>query len=219
MSCETANYLYNRCPDVISTNCITYQGDPIPCLGICKGTNLSTVEFLIADKVCKLATLTDMSVIDFTHKCPWIAQAWNSAHPGNNVKDNTILNILNFVLDELCVLNTKVDNLPNPLNNPIQLDYKCCGDICGVGSTLTIPNHLQRILDCLCSLSSTVNNLVLEVDSLSKDIVFLKDKINNPLSGLLKLQNDIVLQNIAINSLQVTVGCILNNNDGIVGCP
>ena len=70
MGCETANYLYTRCPEVVSTNCITYQGESIDCLGICKGMTLTKLEDIVVNKICDLATLTNMSVIDFTHKCP-----------------------------------------------------------------------------------------------------------------------------------------------------
>ena len=156
MGCETANYLYTRCPEVVSTNCITYQGESIDCLGICKGMTLTKLEDIVVNKICDLATLTNMSVIDFTHKCPWIATAWNNAHPGNHPNvDNTILNILNFILDELCVLQAEITVLQTPVEPKVTLDYACCStNSCVTTGKVTLSVALQNIINCICEVKS-----------------------------------------------------------------
>ena len=219
MGCETANYLYTRCPEVVSTNCIEYRGESIDCLGICKGMTLTKLEDIVVNKICNLATLTDMSVIDFTHKCPWIATAWNNAHPGNHPNvDNTILNILNFILDELCVLNTKVDNLPDPLAISFSLDYKCCGGVCNTPTTVNIPTHLQNIINCICEVKSEITDLKNTINTLKSEILVLEDQINNPLNGIGALQTQLVTQQISIATLQSTVACIISQV-GTITCP
>ena len=219
MGCETANYLYTRCPEVVSTNCITYQGESIDCLGICKGMTLTKLEDIVVNKICDLATLTNMSVIDFTHKCPWIATAWNNAHPGNHPNvDNTILNILNFILDELCILNTKVDNLPNPLSISFSLNYKCCGGVCDIPTTVNIPTHLRNIITCICEVKSEITDLKNTINTLKSEILVLEDQINNPLNGIGALQTQLVTQQISIATLQSTVACIISQV-GTITCP
>ncbi len=219
MGCETANYLYTRCPEVVSTNCITYQGKSIDCLGICKGMTLTKLEDIVVNKICDLATLTNMSVIDFTHKCPWIATAWNNAHPGNHPNvDNTILNILNFILDELCVLNSKVDDLPNPLTVEFPLNYSCCGIPCGGETVFNIPTHLKNIIDCICEVKSEITDLKNTINTLKSEILVLEDQINNPLNGIGALQTQLVTQQISIATLQSTVACIISQV-GTITCP
>ena len=219
MGCETANYLYTRCPEVVSTNCITYQGESIDCLGICKGMTLTKLEDIVVNKICNLATLTDMSVIDFTHKCPWIATAWNNAHPGNHPNvDNTILNILNFVLDELCVLNTKVDGLDKPLTVEFPLNYSCCGIPCGGETVFNMPTHLQNIINCICGVKSEITDLKNTINTLKNEILVLEDQINNPLNGIGALKNQLATQQIDISTLQSTVACIISQV-GTITCP
>lgn len=209
MSCETANYLYTRCPEVVSTNCITYQGESIDCLGICKGMTLTKLEDIVVNKICDLATLTNMSVIDFTHKCPWIATAWNNAHPGNHPNvDNTILNILNFILDELCILNTKVDGLPTTTEVEFPLNYSCCGGVCDTPTNVNIPTHLQNIIDCICDFKTYVGtiNLPTGTSSLSTYILSLNQQIQ---AQQIQINSIPVLQ-CQITALSSQIACIIN---------
>lgn len=185
MGCETANYLYTRCPEVVSTNCITYQGESIDCLGICKGMTLTKLEDIVVNKICDLATLTDMSVVDFTAlgTCQWISEAWSAAQ-----KDKTILNILEFILDELCVLNAKVDGLDKPLTVEFPLNYSCCGIPCGGETVFNMPTHLKNIIDCICNLKGEVTALQGKVEGLESDILALSSQLNDPNSSMTFLQ-------------------------------
>lgn len=215
MGCETANYLYTRCPEVVSTNCITYQGESIDCLGICKGMTLTKLEDIVVNKICDLATLTDMSVVDFTAlgTCQWISEAWSAAQ-----KDKTILNILEFILDELCVLNTKVDGLDKPLTVEFPLNYSCCGIPCGGETVFNMPTHLQNIINCICGVKSEITDLKNTINTLKSEILVLEDQINNPLNGIGALQTQLFTQQISIATLQSTVACIISQV-GTITCP
>lgn len=211
MGCETANYLYTRCPEVVSTNCITYQGKSIDCLGICKGMTLTKLEDIVVNKICDLATLTNMSVIDFTHKCPWIATAWNNAHPGNHPNvDNTILNILNFILDELCILNTKVDNLPNPLAISFSLDYKCCGGVCDIPTKENIPTHLRKIIDCICLLNTKIESFQTSIGDVNIKAGNAIDIAQDALDTITAQQNAITALSTKINLQKDKINDIIN---------
>lgn len=220
MGCETANYLYTRCPEVVSTNCITYQGESIDCLGICKGMTLTKLEDIVVNKICNLATLTDMSVIDFTHKCPWIATAWNNAHPGNHPNvDNTILNILNFILDQICVLQAEITVLQTPVEPKVTLDYACCStNSCVTTGKVTLSVALQNIITCICGLKSEVSTLESTVQSLQSEVIILNAQINDPTNGIGALQNQLTTQQLTINNLQKDIICILSVVD-TSSCP
>ena len=224
MGCETANYLYTRCPEVVSTNCITYQGESIDCLGICKGMTLTKLEDIVVNKICDLATLTNMSVINFTHKCPWIATAWNNAHPEINPNvDNTILNILNFILDELCVLQAEITVLQTPVEPKVTLDYACCStNSCVTTGKETLSVALQNIINCICEIKSEVSTLKSTVKSLQKEVIVLNAQINDPTNGIGALKNQLATQQIDISTLQSTVACIISafsSQVGTITCP
>ena len=225
MGCETANYLFTRCPEVVSTNCITYQGESIDCLGICKGMTLTKLEDIVVNKICDLATLTNMSVIDLTENgtCKWISDAWAAAHPfPNGEVDKTILNILSFILDELCVLNTKVDGLDKPLTVEFPLNYSCCGIPCGGETVFNMPTHLQNIINCICEVKSEITDLKNTINTLKNEILVLEDQINNPLNGIGALKKQLATQQIDISTLQSTVACIISafsSQVGTITCP
>lgn len=210
MGCETANYLYTRCPEVVSTNCITYQGKSIDCLGICKGMTLTKLEDIVVNKICDLATLTNMSVIDFTHKCPWIATAWNNAHPGNHPNvDNTILNILNFILDELCILNTKVDGLDKPLTVEFPLNYSCCGIPCGGETVFNIPTHLKKIIDCICILNTKIESFQTSIGDANIKAGNAIDIAQDALDTITAQQNAITALSTQINLQKLKINEII----------
>ena len=43
-SCNTCGNSYDRCPDVLSGKCVSYQGAPIPCLKLCTGDSISYIQ-------------------------------------------------------------------------------------------------------------------------------------------------------------------------------
>jgi len=211
MGCETANYLYTRCPEVVSTNCITYQGADIPCLGICKGSNLSVVEMAIANRLCELSDLTNATTITVP-AC--IIAAWNAGQ-----EDKTILNLLQFALDELCVLQAEITVLQTPVEPKVTLDYACCStNSCVTTGKVTLSVALQNIINCICEVKSEVSTLKSTVKSLQREVIVLNAQINDPTNGIGALQNQLTTQQISIATLQSTVACIISQV-GTITCP
>jgi len=139
-----------------TTDCVEYQGVDIPCLEICTGDTLTYVENQIATKVCELVGLIDMTDVVLP-ACLLVAWATN---------DPTILNFIQFILDQHCLLQTQVDALPTTNNPIITLDYKCCAtNPCIVGQTFSISDHLQNILICLCAQHDLIVQLQTDLDA------------------------------------------------------
>ena len=151
MGCETANYLYTRCPEVVSTNCITYQGESIDCLGVCKGMTLTKLEDIVVNKICNLATLTDATT---TTVPACIIAAWNAGQ-----EDKTILNLLQFALDQICVLQAEITVLQTPVEPEVTLDYDCCStNSCVTTGKVTLSVALQNIINCICGLNTKIES-------------------------------------------------------------
>lgn len=149
---QSNKYLYT--PYKHTTDEILWVGGDIACLGICNNTKLTLVESQIAQKVCDLITATDASDLVLPD-C--LIVAWNS-------KDKTILEFIKFLLDEYCnqqVINTNLQNEINNANPQITLSYCCCNDETGCNTqvTLTLSDHLQKILNCLCIQSDRITQL------------------------------------------------------------
>lgn len=211
MGCETANYLYTRCPEVVSTNCITYQGADIPCLGICKGSNLSVVEMAIANRLCELSDLTNATSITVP-AC--IIAAWNAGQ-----EDKTILNLLQFALDQICVLQAEITVLQTPVEPKVTLDYACCStNSCVTTGKVTLSVALQNIINCICEVKSEVSTLKSTVKSLQREVIVLNAQINDPTNGIGALKKQLDTQQIDISTLQSTVACILSVVD-TSSCP
>lgn len=211
MSCETSSYSYNRCPEVVSTNCVTYQGADIPCLGICKGSNLSVVEMAIANRLCELSDLTDATIITVP-AC--IIAAWNAGQ-----EDKTILNLLQFALDQICVLQAEITVLQTPVEPKVTLDYACCStNSCVTTGKVTLSVALQNIINCICGLKSEVSILESTVQSLQSEVIILNAQINDPTNGIGALQNQLTTQQLTINNLQKDIICILSVVD-TSSCP
>lgn len=211
MGCETANYLFTRCPEVVSTNCIEYRGADIPCLGICKGSNLSVVEMAIANRLCELSDLTDATIITVP-AC--IIAAWNAGQ-----EDKTILNLLQFALDQICVLQAEITVLQTPVEPKVTLDYACCStNSCVTTGKVTLSVALQNIINCICEVKSEVSTLKSTVQSLQSEVIILNAQINDPTNGIGALQNQLTTQQLTINNLQKDIICILSVVD-TSSCP
>lgn len=142
----------HRCPNSVTSDCVTYVGDDIPCLNICNGDLLTEVQNAIATKLCELVRGVDMSSVTIPD-C--IKVAWGT-------QDETILNFIQFLLDAHCTQQTLLEGMATAITqaDPIfTLTYNCCGNGCITGAQLTVSNHLQKIIDCLCDTISRVETL------------------------------------------------------------
>jgi len=208
MSCKNCSPAYERCPDVTTSNCVTYQGPAIPCLNLCTGDSITEVENTIALKVCELVGEVDMSTIVIP-EC--LTRAWG-------LKDKNIFNLIQFALDNECTIQEQIDVINSPsgkigVNQQFQLDYPngCCNGPCLPGVTLTIPAHLQKIIYCLCEIrsyigigeSDLITNLTTSILELQNDIVTLQSQIT-------LLNNTLLVPDVAgrLSALESRVSCI-----------
>lgn len=202
MGCETANYLYTRCPEVVSTNCVTYQGADIPCLGICKGSNLSVVEMAIANRLCELSDLTDATIITVP-AC--IIAAWNAGQ-----EDKTILNLLQFALDQICVLQAEITVLQTPVEPEVTLDYACCStNSCVTTGKVTLSVALQNIINCICGLNTKIESFQTSIGDANIKAGNAIDIAQDALDTITAQQNAITALSTQINLQKLKINEII----------
>jgi hypothetical protein len=83
-----------------SSNCVIWQGPDIPCINICKGDSISDITFKVADELCSLLTMFDLSNYDLsclTAECP---------------KPEDFSDLIQLIIEKLCEVNTVVVNIP-----------------------------------------------------------------------------------------------------------
>ena len=167
---ESNSYSYktNYTPYKHTTDEILWNGGDVPCLGICNNITLTQLETDIANKVCELIAATDAQDL-ILPDC--LVVAWQT-------KDKTILEFIKFLLDEYCVQQVVNSNLQDAINNvnpQITLQYCCCNEDsgCGTNVTLTLSDHLQKIIICLCEQVS-------RIDSLQSSLNDLNSQLNSP---------------------------------------
>lgn len=80
------------CPP-ISTNCVIWQGNDIPCINLCKGDSISDVVSKLAQELCDLVTQFDITTFDLT--------CFNPICPSpENTHD-----LIQFLVQQVCTLN------------------------------------------------------------------------------------------------------------------
>lgn len=159
---EKSSYWYNSSAIKATSNEILYVGKTVDCLDFCDKSRLTTVQEKILDKICELVGITDVTSI---HIPTCLVEAWGTS-------DETILNFLQFLLDQHCSLKSTVDELPTTNNPFVTISYCCCndGDGCNTQVTLTLSEHIQKIVNCLCDLKTEVTTLQESFNTLNNQI-------------------------------------------------
>lgn len=149
-----------KCPQTTTTDCVTYVGVEIPCLGICTGDSLTDLETAIATKLCELVGDVNISTLTIP-SC--FTTAWAT-------QDITILNVLNFLLEQACIQQNALSALTDvaiTIDTPIEVSYPtCCTDVCDTVVNLTISAHFEKVLNCLCQQADRITELQAQVDLL-----------------------------------------------------
>lgn len=153
MSCIRNSSLSDKCVTVTTTNCVSFQGDDYACEGnfrICTGDSLTEVINDLILTTCSNATGLNMTdvVIPDCYTTYWTG------------KNKTVFNFIDFLITTVCSQEKEIQQVNDLLatNDPvIELDYPCCSDTCIPGETLPVSQHLQKIILCVCGLSSTLS--------------------------------------------------------------
>jgi hypothetical protein len=90
----------------VSSNCVIWQGPDLSCINLCNGDTVSSVVYKVATDLCTIKTALDLSALDLS--C--LVSFCSSVNPAPTTK--TLSAVLDFIIDKVCCLNTKVDNLP-----------------------------------------------------------------------------------------------------------
>jgi hypothetical protein len=179
---EKSSYWYDSSPVIGTSNQITWAGGDVYCgttLVACNGTRLTTMQKAILDRICTLEGVIDMTTITFP--CS-LEVAWNS-------QDLTILNLIQYLLDNACAQKTTIDSLPTTNDPFVTIEYCCCSGVdgCGTSVTVALSTHIQNIITCLCELKTEVATLTNTISGLAtkEQVTDLQNQINCIKGGII----------------------------------
>lgn len=113
MTPSKSNSLKENCSP-ISSNCIVWQGNDLPCIGLCRGDSISDVTYKLAEEICSIKNnfnLTDVDLECILKIC--------TATPE---PAKTIGNILNLIINKVCCLSDIVNSID--LNGPDEVEVQ-----------------------------------------------------------------------------------------------
>lgn len=193
---EKSNYFYNSSPILGSTDNIVWNEEDIECLGVCSGSRLTTLQLAIIEKLCEVVGNTDLSGII-------IPDCLKTAF---GTKDKTVLEFIQFLLDNDCLIKSDIDNLQDQLDNfnpLITVDYpSCCENACLPGETYTISQHFEKVLGCLCYQASRINELESTIASQATAITSLNTQYNQLNTTLSTVVTNLTNLTIKVNDIE-----------------
>ena len=150
---------------VVSSNCVSWQGPNIPCIGLCKGDTVTDVVAKLGELVCEINTTA--ATVDVNVACLGGATYY------------TYNDLIQFITNKLCELYTIVDDIviPSPVN--LICDVAVCLQSEAGGTTLDVVSYAELIGQQYCILRSDVDTLSDVVSSNSSSIVTINNTLNN----------------------------------------
>lgn len=146
----------NSCTDIVSSNCIPWQGLPVPELEICLGDSLTYIGNIILAKIKDLLkgrgiVLEDLTISD----CEYISDILG-------VQEKNLLNILKVYKQAICNLENRTTiteaNLLSFTNTALYT-LGCIGNTDPCGDNLTFKTMIQAIITKVCELNTQISGI------------------------------------------------------------
>lgn len=151
--CTTCNT--NKWPEnVTADTSVRYTGDAIPELGICTGDKLNEIEEVILNKILEFMDGQGITLSSLTiSQCDFIKSFMTLAP-----NDKSLLNSIDVILQAICALNTKVEDLKTDLTSVTSFvyDLKCL-----TVDSPTTQKVVQALIDEVCTLKTQLTNSIL----------------------------------------------------------
>ena len=153
---------------VISSNCVSWQGPDIPCIGLCKGDTVTDVVAKLGELVCDIDTRAAEVSVNV------------SCLGGGDFVYTNYNDLIQYITDKLCDLYTIVNDIviPSPIN--LTCDVAPCLQAEAGATTLGVVAYAELIGNEFCDLETTVTNLSSVVGGYGTSIT----NINNTLLTL-----------------------------------
>jgi hypothetical protein len=209
------NYDNSPCSP-ISSNCVIWQGPDIPCIKLCAGDTISDVVFKLATELC--AVLDTLNVANYDLSC------FNLTACG----PNDFHALIQFLIEQICALQTEVDTLADPSTSPIVNTTKSTGAdtlvtvapcfVIGGVTVMTVSEYAQAIGTKVCSLVSQITTINANITNLDLRVTAL-ESAPAPVFTLPSIPVDCTLSGTIVSPGSYEIDDVLNAliNDNTYG--
>lgn len=176
--CNSENYL---CPGTsLSSNCVIWQGEPIPLFGICRGDAITFTILAIIEKINKLIADSEATLADFNiATCPALRDLLAG-------KDPSLSNLIQILWTNGCTLRDLIRQVENKIDNEISkpaypFSSKCITAVPLTGKVDT-DAYVQGIINKVCELEGRIASIVPSVETIIRDVLgdLLSQMITSP---------------------------------------
>ena len=176
MSCTNC---FNGCTEILSDQCIKYTGIDIPSLNIQNGDSLKNIEDSLTQILLTVLVGTGIKpIVDSETVCETVKKYIPVC---SNCGGPTLNEILQALMDAACDLQTQIDAIVEDIST-LEQPYTDPGCLTIVDTTTSVThNVLQAVITKLCTVSTDLAALILDVDTNYVKI----DEINNYIQAYL----------------------------------
>lgn len=176
MSCSNC---FNGCAEILSDQCIKYTGVDIPSLNIQNGDSLKNIEDSLTQILLTVLVGTGIKpIVDSETVCETVKKYIPVC---SNCGGPTLNEILQALMDAACDLQTQIDAIVEDIST-LEQPYTDPGCLTIVDTTTSVThNVLQAVITKLCTVSTDLAALILDVDTNYVKI----DEINNYIQAYL----------------------------------
>lgn len=131
----------------VSSNCVIWEGEDIPCIDLCKGDSISEVTYKLAEEICSIKGLLDLSDLDLS--C--LVEGESSKLIGN---------VLQLLITKVCTIEGLLPGEPGVTSETVVTIASCFVEDDENGDPITqlpISVYAQRIGIKLCALKTLVD--------------------------------------------------------------
>lgn len=200
------NYDNSPCSP-ISSNCVIWQGPDIPCIKLCSGDTISDVVFKLATELC--AVLDTLNVTNYDLSC------FNLTACG----PNDFHALIQFLIEQICALQTEVGTLADPSTSPIVNTTKSTGAdtlvtvapcfVIGGVTVMTVSEYAQAIGTKVCSLVSQITTINANITNLDLRVTAL-ESAPAPVFTLPSIPVDCTLSGTIVSPGSYVIDQVLN---------
>ena len=158
MSCPNC---FNGCAETVSDQCIKYTGIDVPALNIHHGDSLLSVENAIVNFLVPVLDGTGIKpIIDTNIICDVVKKYLPTC---TQCAGFTLNEVLTAIIEAACDLQGQIDLIVDDIAE-INADYTL-GCVTGATASGGTHNVLQATINKLCAINTTVNALILQLNS------------------------------------------------------
>jgi hypothetical protein len=165
---------HNKCVDTVTSKCVTWDGPTITCLDgteLCKGDSIEQSLFLMATKYCEILDAVNLSNLDVCVN--------NIPGGGTVAEGSTIRDVFNVLINKLCIVNTKADEISANANIEETIVIPGCiisylttnNQPVPVNTTVTIKEFAELLATIICG-------MLINITTLQSDAAYLLNQID-----------------------------------------